>query len=130
MPRATYAPPDSLAKLVFPWVEQWDERILLCKQGKDWAEGGLDQEDMALEGFISLMKYLRIVLLQDMAVLQAGKYTYFSTSIYPTLLMLIQTTQPALFSRMGSSGLPNGTSTLNSYVAESPAPGASTAPPH
>ena len=49
---------------------------MLSKQGKLWSEGGLDQEDLALEGFIKLMKYLRVVLLQDIAVLQGGKFLF------------------------------------------------------
>ena len=71
--RANHHPPLSLQLLVFPWLESWEGRIMLSKQSKTWANGGLDQEDLALEGFIKLMKYLRVVLLQDMAVLQAGK---------------------------------------------------------
>jgi hypothetical protein len=54
LPRANQEPPSSL-------------------QQQSLGEGGLDQEDLALEGFIKLMKYLRVVLLQDMAVLQAGE---------------------------------------------------------
>jgi hypothetical protein len=73
LPRANYTPPVSLQQLVFPWVEPWRGRITLSKQGKSWGEGGLDQEDLALEGFIVLMDYLRVVFLQDMAVLQACK---------------------------------------------------------
>jgi len=78
LPRAIYAPPLSLQQQVFPWLEAWEGRVLLQKQGKRWRNGGLDQEDLALGGFIKLMKYLRVVLLQDMAVLQAGKSLFFS----------------------------------------------------
>ncbi|KAM4067976.1 centromere DNA-binding protein complex CBF3 subunit [Hirsutella rhossiliensis] len=35
-----------------------------------WAEGGLDDDDLAADGFLKLMRRLRIVLLQDLAVLQ------------------------------------------------------------
>ena len=73
LPRANHAPPFTLQQQVFPWVEPWEERLRLSRQGKGWSEGGLDQEDLALEGFIKLMKYLRVVLLQDMAVLQGGE---------------------------------------------------------
>ncbi len=75
MPRANYIPPLSLQQQVFPWIESWDERILLFKQRKGWSDGGLD-EDLALEGFIKLMRYLRVVLLQDMAVLQTGEFLF------------------------------------------------------
>jgi hypothetical protein len=57
-------------------VEQWDERVKMARQNRGWKDGGLDIEDMALVGFIKLMKYLRVVLLQDMAVLQVGKYIF------------------------------------------------------
>jgi len=79
LPRANHVPPLTLQQQVFPWVEQWEERVRLLRQGKVWSEGGLDQEDLALEGFIKLIKYLRVVLLQDMAVLQA------SESLFPLL---------------------------------------------
>ena len=46
------------------------------KAGEAVGRGGLDQEDLALEGFIKLMKYLRVVLLQDIAVLQGGKFSF------------------------------------------------------
>jgi hypothetical protein len=84
--RAKLEPPSSLAKQIFPWVEQWEQRVLLFKQKKSWDEGGLDQEDKALEGFLGLLKYLRAVLLQDIAVLQSGKCILF---FYPRLLLTI-----------------------------------------
>jgi hypothetical protein len=84
LPRANHAPPLSLQQQVFPWVEYWEERVLLSKQGKAWSDGGLDQEDLALEGFIRLMKYLRVVLLQDIAVLQAGKSLFLFYILYST----------------------------------------------
>lgn len=74
LPRANYTPPESLQQKVFPWVAQWEERIAQFKAKRAWADGGLDEADLALEGFIQVMKYLRVVLLQDMAVLQVGEY--------------------------------------------------------
>lgn len=71
--RANYTPPPGLQQQVFPWVEYWEARVCCFRQRKGWSDGGLDEEDLALEGFLRLMKYLRVVLLQDMAVLQAGK---------------------------------------------------------
>ena len=56
-------------------MEQWDERVKMARQNRSWKDRGLDIEDIALAGFIKLMKYLRVVLLQDIAVLQVGKYT-------------------------------------------------------
>src|SRR5467141_3169679 len=73
LPRANKEPPSSLQQQLFPWMEEWEGRIMLLKQGKSLGAGGLDQEDLALEGFIKVVKYLRVVLLQDMAVLQAGE---------------------------------------------------------
>jgi hypothetical protein len=32
-------------------------------EGKDWAKGGINQEDNTTEGFLALLKHLRIVLL-------------------------------------------------------------------
>ena len=75
LPRASFEPPSSLQQQIFPWLELWEQRVQLQKKGKGWAEGGLDQEDMALEGFIKLMKYLQVVFLQDMAALQPGKHS-------------------------------------------------------
>ena len=40
---------------------------------KSYFEGGLDKDDKAGQGFIKLPKYLRVVLLQDLAVLQLRK---------------------------------------------------------
>lgn len=74
LPRASFEPPEVLQKAVFPWIEEWDCRVQLCKlEGKTFAEGGLDQADIALDCFLDLMKYLRVVLLQDLAVLQPGR---------------------------------------------------------
>jgi hypothetical protein len=73
LPRANYVPPSTLQRQIWPWLEQWEARVVLFKEGKGVQDGGLEQRDQALEGFIKLMKYLRIVLLQDMTVLQAGK---------------------------------------------------------
>lgn len=82
LPRANFTPSCSLQQQVFPWVEQWDMRVQASKQGKSWSDGGLDQEDLALEGFLRLLKYLRVVLLQDMAVLQACKHAKYSELHY------------------------------------------------
>ena len=41
--------------------------------GKTWKCGGLAQDDGAAAKFLNLMQYLRVVLLQDLAVLQPGK---------------------------------------------------------
>ena len=71
--RANCEPLQSLQRLVFPWVEEWEERFVLSSQGKGWEEGGLDQADISGHKFVKLLKHLRQVLLQDAAVLQLGK---------------------------------------------------------
>jgi hypothetical protein len=83
LPRASFEPPEALKKTVFPWIEEWEGRVRLCKlEGKTFAEGGLDQGDIALDCFMDLMKYLRVVLLQDLAVLQPGKCVLLSELLY------------------------------------------------
>jgi hypothetical protein len=84
LPRANFAPPLSLQRQVFPWLESWEVRVILSKQGKPWGDGGLDQEDLALEGFIKLLKYLRVVLLQD-TVWQSCKQVSTCSYFYFTL---------------------------------------------
>jgi hypothetical protein len=68
--RATHQPPDALLREVWPWVEEWEERVRLRGEGRNWENGGLDQDDVAAKKFLQLLRYLRVVLLQDLAVLQ------------------------------------------------------------
>jgi hypothetical protein len=68
--RAEIEPPESLSKQLWPWIEYWEERFLRRAEGKRWAKGGLDANDMAGQAFLRLLKHLRTVLLQDVAVLQ------------------------------------------------------------
>ncbi|KAM4064617.1 centromere DNA-binding protein complex CBF3 subunit, domain 2 domain-containing protein [Hirsutella rhossiliensis] len=48
----------------------WEPRFEARARRQCWAEGGLDDDDLAADGFLKLMRRLRIVLLQDLAVLQ------------------------------------------------------------
>jgi len=98
LPRAEFVPLERLLRRVWPWLEEWDEWFRLCAQRRSWAEGGLDADDVASEGFIKLMKHLRIILLQDLAILQLGKplpslfsfiLTNYSTD-YPRLELFAQ----------------------------------------
>jgi hypothetical protein len=82
LPRAEIVPPERLSRMVWPWVEEWEEHFGLCSQRRNWAEGGLDEDDVAGEGFIKLMKHLRLILLQDLAILQLGKSHPFLLLIY------------------------------------------------
>jgi hypothetical protein len=71
--RAQLNPPQSLLVQVWPWIEGWRERFSARAQRKTWAEGGLDDDDTAAEGFLNLLAHLRVVLLQDLAILQPSK---------------------------------------------------------
>jgi hypothetical protein len=68
--RAGHQPPAGLLLQVWPWIEEWDRRFAARAEKRRWKEGGLDDEDLAGAGFLQLMKQLREVLLQDLAVLQ------------------------------------------------------------
>lgn len=70
LPRAAHEPPLVLQQQIWPWIEEWEKRFEARAQRRGWAEGGLDETDLAGDGFLKLMKRLRTVLLQDLAVLQ------------------------------------------------------------
>ena len=68
--RAVHDPPTALQTQIWPWIEEWEPRFEARARRCQWAQGGLDEDDLAGDGFLKLMKRLRIVLLQDLAVLQ------------------------------------------------------------
>jgi hypothetical protein len=68
--RAAFEPPDTLQRQLWPWIEEWEARFEARARRCRWAQGGLDEDDLAGDGFLKLMRRLRIVLLQDLAVLQ------------------------------------------------------------
>jgi centromere DNA-binding complex CBF3 subunit-like protein/transcriptional activator of glycolytic enzymes GCR1 len=68
--RAAYEPPPALQKQLWPWIEEWEARFEARARRLRWAEGGLDEDDLAADGFLKLLRRLRTVLLQDLAVLQ------------------------------------------------------------
>jgi hypothetical protein len=70
LPRAQVLPPPDLLQKIWPWVEEWEERFRKRSLRKTWEEGGLDEDDVAGQGFLTLLCHLRVVLLQDLAVLQ------------------------------------------------------------
>jgi hypothetical protein len=74
LPRGDCPPPQSLSRQVFPWIEAWLARVEACACGKTWNDGGLAKDDGAAAKFLNLMQYLRVVLLQDLAVLQPGEF--------------------------------------------------------
>lgn len=70
LPRAAHEPPQHLQKQLWPWIEEWELRLEARACRRDWAQGGLDEDDLAADGFLKLLRRLRAVLLQDLAVLQ------------------------------------------------------------
>lgn len=70
LPRAACEPPAALQRQLWPWIEEWEPRFEARTRRRRWAQGGLDDDDLAGDGFLKLMRRLRIVLLQDLAVLQ------------------------------------------------------------
>jgi len=68
--RAVQEPPAALQSQLWPWIEEWELRFEARARRCQWAQGGLDDDDLAGDGFLKLMRRLRIVLLQDLAVLQ------------------------------------------------------------
>lgn len=71
--RASIPVPDSLQRAVFPWVDDWVDRYAKAfGSGKaSFAEGGMDHPDIAGKNFLEVLRFFRIVVLQDSAVLQA-----------------------------------------------------------
>src|SRR5436190_17272514 len=70
LPRAQPVPPAELLGKIWPWVEEWEERFRKCSARKTWEQGGLDEDDVTGQGFLAILRHLRVVLLQDLAVLQ------------------------------------------------------------
>jgi hypothetical protein len=68
--RATHEPPFVLQKQLWPWIEEWEARFEARARRQRRAQGGLDDDDLAGDGFLKLLRRLRTVLLQDLAVLQ------------------------------------------------------------
>lgn len=68
--RAVHEPPATLQRQLWPWIEAWEHRFEARTRRKQWCEGGLDDDDLAGDGFLKLMRRLRVVLLQDLAALQ------------------------------------------------------------
>ena len=70
LPRAQRKPSRALQRKVFPWLEYWEIRLNERAKRRNFKEGGLDEDDIAAQGFISLLKELRIIFLHDSAVLR------------------------------------------------------------
>ncbi|OJD18721.1 hypothetical protein AJ78_01258 [Emergomyces pasteurianus Ep9510] len=76
LPRAAIRPPEQLEAAVWPWVDVWLHRF----DSYEHNEGGEidermksdleDEQDLAAQGFLRLLKQLRTVILQDSVLLQ------------------------------------------------------------
>ena len=56
LPRCSLEPPLQLQLMIFPWLEQWND-------SREW------EKTISVQGFHRLLRWLRIVLLQDVAAL-------------------------------------------------------------
>jgi hypothetical protein len=97
LPRAEFKPPASLLKQVWPWLDEWLNRVYARAQGKGWKAGGLSQEDNAAAGFLKLLVILRDVFLQDAAILQLSKSfpSYYSIDLAFTNFIFYRVLKPA-----------------------------------
>jgi len=68
----SYEPPALLLRQIWLWVDAWEARFNARHSAKKatWEQGGLDDDDFGGKSFLRLLKHLRRVLLQDLAVLQ------------------------------------------------------------
>jgi hypothetical protein len=85
LPRATTEPPKVLRREIFPFVEEWRRRFhARTTRQKRWAQGGLDDDDQAGLAFLSLLERLRVIILQDLAVLQPDypQLPFFSLPLF------------------------------------------------
>jgi hypothetical protein len=93
--RAANEPPYVSQKQLWPWIEEWEPRFEARPRRQCWAEGGLDDDDLVADGFLKLMRRLRIVLLQDLAVLQP-RYPSLPFFALPELSGVLESTREAL----------------------------------
>jgi hypothetical protein len=80
--------------MIWPWLEPWIEHFSHSAQGMDWNEGSIDQQDNTGSNFINLLVYLRVVLLQDLAILQPGNSPFHKVGMY------------IVYIKTGKSGIP------------------------
>ena len=69
LPQAQPVPLAELLEKIWPWVEEWEEHFCKHSVWKTWEQGGLDEDDVMGQGFLAVLRHLRVVLLQDLAVL-------------------------------------------------------------
>ena len=80
--RTAHEPPPCLQKQLWPWIEEWESRCEARARRRRWVQGGLDEDDLAADGFLKLLRRLRAILLQDLAVLQP-RYPSLPFFAYP-----------------------------------------------
>jgi centromere DNA-binding complex CBF3 subunit-like protein/transcriptional activator of glycolytic enzymes GCR1 len=69
--RAAVQPPAVLTSQIWPWVDSWLARYnASITSGHSFANGGLDDCDIAGKQFLDMLVWLRVILLQDAAILQ------------------------------------------------------------
>lgn len=61
-PRNSLTPPESLQKKIFSWIENGERQI------KELIEEKIEKTEFSGIGFLKLLKYLRVVILQDAVV--------------------------------------------------------------
>ena len=86
--RAGVKPPESLRLQIFPDVDGWLARFgeRFGPRRANWNQGGVDEDDMAGQGFLRLLDQLRNVILQDAAILQneCPKSPFFIHPLFDT----------------------------------------------
>ena len=65
LPRSTVIPPKALTDAVLPWVEH-DHQVVAARNKSSTNK---DDRDMSVEGFLETLLWLKVVFLQDMALL-------------------------------------------------------------
>jgi hypothetical protein len=83
--RAAHEPPQALQRQLWPWIEEWEPRFEARARRCCWAEGGLDEDDLAADGFLKLMHLTAHGMLFN-SICQPQRHK----SIKPTLNTLVQ----------------------------------------
>ena len=72
LPRVQVTPPASLVEQVWPQVPTWLRRFEKhTSENANFTSGGVDNNDLAAQGFLNLLASLRPIFLQDCAILRA-----------------------------------------------------------
>lgn len=78
--------PESLQKMVWKDLEDWKQRFRKHSEGTafSYQMGGIDELDMAAQGFVELLIQLRIIFLQDAALLinKYPKHTMWTHAVF------------------------------------------------